>query len=173
MAIPLMPKATAIWLVENTTLTFNQIAEFCGLHPLEVQAIADGEVVAGMVGFDPIANNQLTSEEIKRCSADSKAKLQLMTVDKLKLSKKVAKYTPLARRHDRPDAIAWVLKNHPELSEGQIVRLLQTTKTTIANVREKTHWNTQNIKPRHPVSLGLCNQDDLDEAIRKVSKISE
>ena len=157
MVQPLMPKATAVWLVENTGLTFEQIAEFCGLHALEVQAIADGEVAAQMQGLDPVANGQITADEIKRCEADPTAHLQLSEqAQPVPLVKhKGPRYTPISKRQDKPDAIAWLLKNHPELSDGQISKLVGTTKPTIAAVRDRTHWNSPNIKPRHPVALGL------------------
>lgn len=172
MTAPLMPKATSVWLVENTSLTFDQIATFCQLHPLEVQAIADGEAAVGMIGFNPITSGQLTLDEIKRCEADPKQHLQLnppVTADSI-LGKKKARYTPVAKRQDRPDAIAWILKYHPSLSDGQICRLLGTTKNTIASVRNKSHWNSLNIKPRSPVQLGLCSQAELDSAINHSSK---
>lgn len=167
MPLPLMPKATAVWLVENTTLTFDQIAAFCGLHPLEVQAIADGEVAIGMVGLDPIANGQLTKEEIERCEKDPDNRLQLLQAD---LPQPVARskgprYTPVTKRGDKPDAIAWLLKTHPELSDAQVCRLIGTTKPTIQSVRDKTHWNTQNIKPNDPIQLGLCTRRELEEAL--------
>ncbi len=167
MATPLMPKATAVWLIENTKLTFDQIAEFCAIHPLEIQAIADGESSVGMVGFNPITSRQLTIEEIQRCEADSTAYLQLtppITADSL-LGKKKTRYTPVAKRQDRPDAIAWLLKFHPNLTDTQICRLLGTTKPMIKSIRTRTHWNTNNIKPRSPVQLGLCTQGELDAAI--------
>jgi len=167
MALPLMPKATAVWLVENTSLAFEQIAAFCGLHELEVQAIADGEVAVGMVGLDPVANGQLTQAEIARCEKDPALRLKMLAVD-LPMPTARAKgprYTPITKRGDKPDAIAWVLKHHPELPESQIVRLIGTTKPTIASVRDKTHWNAPNIKPRSPVLLGLCTQRELDEAL--------
>ena len=167
MATPLMPKATAIWLIENTKLTFDQIAEFCAIHPLEIQAMADGESSVGMVGFNPVTSRQLTIEEIQRCEADSTAHLQLsppITADSL-LGKKRTRYTPVAKRQDRPDAIAWLLKFHPSLTDTQICRLLGTTKPMIKSIRTRTHWNTSNIKPRNPVQLGLCTQSELDAAI--------
>lgn len=167
MALPLMPKATAVWLVENTSLAFEQIAAFCGLHELEVQAIADGEVAAGMVGLDPVANGQLTKAEIERCEKDPYSKLKMLAVD-LPLPaarSKGPRYTPITKRGDKPDAIAWVLKNHPELPDSAVTRLIGTTKPTIASVREKSHWNAANIKPRNPVLLGLCTQRELDEAL--------
>jgi len=167
MPLPLMPKATAVWLVDNTKLTFEQIADFCGLHSLEVQAIADGEVAVGMVGLDPVANGQLTKEEIQRCEKDPENRLKLLQVD---LPQPVARskgprYTPVTKRGDKPDAVAWLLKTHPELSDAQICRLIGTTKPTIQSVRDKTHWNSQNIKPRDPVQLGLCTRRELEEAL--------
>ena len=166
MALPLMPKATAVWLVENTTLTFEQIAEFCGIHPLEVQAIADGEVAVGIVGQDPVANGQLTREELQRCEADDGAHLRLQTAQAVAHAKaKGARYTPVSKRQDKPDAIAWLLKHHPELSDAQLCKLIGTTKDTIAKVRDRSHWNTANIKPRNPVTLGLCSEPDLEKAV--------
>ncbi len=175
MTQPLMPKATAVWLIENTALSFQQIAEFCGLHMLEIQSIADDEVAVGMVGFDPIANGQLTQEEIARCSADSEAKLEMAKPSFVipEFKNKGPRYTPVARRQDRPDAISWMLRNYPELSDGQISRLVGTTKPTINAVRERTHWNISNIKPHDPVSLGLCNREDLAEAIEKARRAAE
>jgi hypothetical protein len=166
MALPLMPKATAVWLVENTSLTFEQIAEFCGIHPLEVQAIADGEVAIGIVGQDPIANGQLTREEIQRCEADANARLRLLAAQAVTHAKtKGARYTPVSKRQDKPDAIAWLIKHHPELSDAQLCKLIGTTKDTIAKVRDRSHWNTANIKPRNPVTLGLCSEPDLEKAV--------
>jgi uncharacterized protein len=167
MAHPLMPKATAVWLVENTSLTFDQIAEFCGMHALEVQAIADGEVAHGMQGRDPVLNGELTKEEIERCERNPDAHLQQATsrIPPPQARPKGARYTPVARRQDRPDAIAWLLKNYPELSDGQICRLIGTTKATIDKVRERTHWNSPNIKPQNPLALGLCNEADLEKQI--------
>lgn len=167
MTKPLMPKATAVWLIENTTLTFTQIADFCGLHSLEVQGIADGDVAKGIVGIDPVVSGQLTKEEITRCEANPKLHLTLSdSAQKLMKEqakqKKGAKYTPVARRQDKPDAVAWILKNCPELNDSQIMKLIGTTKTTINSVRDKTHWNSQNIRPRDPVLLGLCTQTELD-----------
>ena len=167
MPTPLMPKATAVWLIENTSLTFDQIAEFCNIHPLEIQAIADGESSTGMVGFNPISSQQLTAEEIKRCEADATVRLQLtppVTADSL-LGKKKTRYTPVSKRQDRPDAIAWLLKFHPNLTESQICQLLGTTKPMIKSIRTRTHWNTSNIKPRSPVQLGLCTQNELDAMV--------
>ncbi|MBX3486379.1 MAG: DUF1013 domain-containing protein [Candidatus Paracaedibacteraceae bacterium] len=167
MTAPLMPKATAIWLVENTALTFEQISDFCQLHILEIQAIADGESGGSMIGLDPITAGQLSDEEIKRCEADSLSRLimnPIITADSV-LGKKTRKYTPVSKRQDRPDAIAWLIKFHPELTDVVIARLLGTTKNMINSVRGKTHWNSQNIKPRSPVHLGLCRQVELDAAI--------
>lgn len=166
MTLPLMPKATAVWLVENTALSFEQIAEFCGMHPLEVQGIADGEVSGGIRGLDPLANGQLTSDEIKRCESDPSAKLQISGTAKQYISgkSKGARYTPVARRQDKPDAIAWLIKHFPAMTDAQIVKLVGTTKTTIEAVRTKSHWNSGNIKPRDPVLLGLCTQTHLDAA---------
>jgi hypothetical protein len=172
MALPLMPKATAVWLVENTSLTFEQVADFCGLHPLEVQAIADGEVAVQMQGLDPVANGQTTMEEIERCQKDRTARLKLseQAVPEILFKHRGPRYTPVAKRQDKPDAIAWILKNHPELSDGQISKLIGTTKPTIAAVRDRSHWNTPNIKPRHPVSLGLCTLAELDTAIARANR---
>ena len=172
MALPLMPKATAVWLVENTSLTFDQIGDFCGLHPLEVQAIADGEVAVQMQGLDPIVNGQLTLEEIERCQKDPAARLKIaaeaMPVAMVK--HKGPRYTPIAKRQDKPDAIAWLLKSHPELSDGQISKLIGTTKPTIQAVRDRTHWNSPNIKPRHPVALGLCTLQELEAAVSRANR---
>ena len=164
--LPLMPKATAVWLIEKTALTFTQVAEFCGMHPLEVQAIADGEVAQGIVGYDPVADRQVTAEEISRCEADPNAKLKILsTVNPVKRRAKGARYTPVARRNDRPDGIAFLLRNFPQIQDQQIAKLLGTTKDTIAKVRDRQHWNSQNIKPRDPVTLGLCSQMDLNAAV--------
>jgi len=167
MSLPLMPKATAVWLIEKTALTFTQIADFCGMHPLEVQAIADGEVAQGINGYDPVANSQLAESEIKRCEADVNARLKLLpSANPLpKHRGKGARYTPVAKRNDRPDAIAFLLKSYPQLSEPQIIKLLGTTKDTIHKVRDRAHWNSANIKPRDPVILGLCSQTDLVAAV--------
>lgn len=171
----LMPKATAVWLIENTALTFDQVAEFCGLHPLEVQSIADGEVAIGMAGFDPLTSGQLTQDEIDRCSADPTQALQLaeVNVPRPTTRTKGPRYTPVARRQDRPDGIAWLLRNFPELSDGQIARLVGTTKPTINGIRDRTHWNIANIKPRDPVALGLCGREDLSAAIDKARRAVE
>ena len=169
----LMPKATAVWLVDNTSLTFDQIADFCGLHPLEVKGIADGDVAVGVRGADPISNGQLTREEIAKAEGKSTFR---MTPVQPKYSdlhqpakRRGPRYTPLSRRQNRPDAIAWLVRNHPELSDPQISKLVGTTKTTIAAVRDRTHWNSSGIKPTDPVSLGLCSQIDLDEQVKKAS----
>jgi hypothetical protein len=162
-----MPKATAVWLIEKTALTFTQIADFCGMHPLEVQAIADGEVAQGIVGYDPVANIQVTAEDIKRCEADQALRLKLIPSSNPSSKRgKGARYTPVAKRNDRPDAIAFVLRNFPQLSEAQVIKLLGTTKDTIAKVRDRTHWNSANIKPRDPVILGLCSQTDLNSMVQ-------
>jgi hypothetical protein len=169
MTLPLMPKATAVWLVENTALTFDQIAEFCGMHPLEVQGVADGEVAAGIVGHDPIVAGQLTREELERCQADPSARLRLREQD-LGIpapKRRRGRYTPVSKRGDRPDAIAWVLKFHPEISDAQLQKLLGTTKQTINAVRDRTHWNMANIKPQDPISLGICSQAEFDAAVQK------
>ena len=172
MTLPLMTKATAVWLVDNTTLAFTQIAEFCGLHELEVNGIADGEVAVGVKGFDPIANNQLTTEEIKRCEENPKAKLQLMynPAAEGELKRKGPRYTPLSKRQDRPSAIAWLVKFHPELTDGQISKLVGTTKPTIMAIRDRTHWNIGNVNPVDPVALGMCKQIELDSAVAKAVK---
>jgi uncharacterized protein len=172
MALPLMPKATAVWLVENTSLTFDQIGEFCGLHALEVQAIADGEVAVQMQGLDPIANGQLTLEEIERCQKDPAARLKISAeaVPVPVVKHRGPRYTPIAKRQDKPDAIAWLLKSHPELSDGQVSKLIGTTKPTIAAVRDRTHWNSTNIKPRHPVALGLCTMQELEAAVARANR---
>jgi hypothetical protein len=168
-----MPKATAVWLVENTALTFEQIAEFCKLHPLEVKGIADGEVAAGIKGLDPITTSQLTREEISRAEADSDYMLK-MASPKVKLPeqkrKKGPRYTPVSRRQDRPNAILWLLRNHPELKDAQIMRLIGTTKTTIQQIRERTHWNAASLTPMDPVTLGLCSQIDLDFEVARSAK---
>lgn len=172
MPLPLMPKATAVWLLDKTTLTFEQIGHFCGLHKLEVQAIADGEVAAGIIGLDPTKNGQLTEDEIRRCEKDSRALLKMARSDlpQPAARAKGPRYTPVSKRQDKPDAVAYLLKTHPELLDAQIARLLGTTKDTIAKVREKSHWNAANIKARNPVLLGLCKQMDLDAALKKAER---
>src|ERR1700753_3985026 len=172
MTPPLMPKATAVWLVENTSLTFEQIADFCGLHPLEIQAIADGEVANQMQGLDPVANGQTTAEEIARCQDDPDARLALspQAMPPQVVKHRGPRYTPIAKRQDKPDAIAFLLRTHPELSDAQISKLIGTTKPTIAAVRDRTHWNSPNIKPRHPATIGLCSQIDLEAAIMQARR---
>jgi uncharacterized protein len=172
MALPLMPKATAVWLVENTSLTFDQIGEFCGLHPLEVQAIADGEVAVQMQGLDPVANGQLTREELERCQHDPAARLKISAeaVPVPVVRHRGPRYTPIANRGHKPAAISWLLKNHPELSDGQISKLIGTTKPTIQAVRDRTHWDAPNIKPRHPVELGLCTLAEIDAAVTRANR---
>ena len=167
MTQPLMPKATAVWLIDKTALTFEQVADFVGMHPLEVQAIADGEVAQGIIGYDPVLNSQLTREEIARCEANPALRLKIVETGSPvpKARGKGAKYTPVSKRNDRPDAIAWVLRHHPQLSDIAVGKLLGTTKETIAKVRDRTHWNSANIKPRDPVILGLCSQGDLNAAL--------
>ena len=169
MALPIMPKATAVWLVENTGLTFEQIGEFCGMHPLEVQGIADGEVAAGIIGQDPIAAQQITEEELKKAEEDSNYNLKLAPKAREHMNQKIkgARYTPVARRQDKPEAIAWLLKNHPYLPDSKIVRLIGTTKKTIESIRERSHWNISNIKGKDPVMLGLCTQVQLDAHVEK------
>ncbi len=169
MSLPLMPKATAIWLLENTALTFSQIAEFCGLHILEIQSLADGDMDAQMSGFDPITSSQLTLEEIKRCEADPGAKLQIK-VSEYFADEPSKKYTPKAKRHDRPDAIAWLLKYYPDIPEQDICNLIGTTKSVIKTIKNKTHKNYADIKPRSPVTLGLCSSGELDFVIAKLSR---
>ena len=168
----LMPKATAVWLVDNTSLTFDQIADFCGLHPLEVKGIADGEVARDIRGADPIANGQLNREELDQAEKSDKYRMKAQKsrhAEYLKPQKKGPKYTPVSRRQDRPDAIAWFLRNHPEVADSQIARILGTTKATIDSVRNRTHWNSANIKPVDPVTLGLVQQLELDDVVRKAA----
>jgi len=171
---PLMPKATAVWLVENTALSFDQIAEFCGLHPLEVKGIADGEVAQGIKGMDPVTNGQLTREEIARAEKDASYKLQLaeskVQLPPLPQTRKGPRYTPVSRRHDRPNAVLWLLRNHAELKDSQIMRLVGTTKPTIAQIRDRTHWNSPQLTPQDPVTLGLCSQIDLDAEVKKAAR---
>ena len=171
MTLPLMPKATAVWLVENTSLTFKQIADFCGMHPLEIQAIADGDVASNIQGLNPIANEQLTIEEIKRCEADPNMGLCLQEHPEIdKLLNKGSRYVSQAKRLDRPSAILWLVKNHPELTDAQIVKLLKTTRPTIAAIREKTHKNYHSIQARNPVTLGLCSETDMNTAVALAAK---
>jgi hypothetical protein len=170
---PLMPKATAVWLVENTALAFDQIADFCKLHPLEVKAIADGDAAQGIKGLDPILTGQLTREDIARAEQDRNARLKL-SEPKVRLPepkrKKGPRYTPVSRRQDRPNAILWLVRNHPELKDSQIMRLVGTTKSTIQAIRERTHWNAPNLSPLDPVTLGLCSQIDLDFEVSRAAK---
>ncbi|MHB8885115.1 MAG: DUF1013 domain-containing protein [Methylovirgula sp.] len=170
---PLMPKATAVWLVENTSLTFEQIANFCKLHPLEVKGIADGEVAAGIKGHDPITSGQLTREEIAAGEKNADRQLQL-AVAKVRLPEmkrpRGPRYTPLSRRQDRPNAILWLLRNHPELKDAQVMRLVGTTKTTLQAIRNRTHWNSAGLTPLDPVTLGLCSQMDLDFEVNRAAK---
>lgn len=172
MAQPLMPKATAVWLVENTKLTFEQIADYCGLHKLEVQAIADGEVAIGMIGMSPVTSGQLTLEEIHRCENDSRTKLKMLRNDlpKITARSKGPRYTPVTKRADKPDGVAFLIKTYPELQDAQIARLIGTTKETIVKIRDRTHWNTAHIKPRDPVLLGLCKRTDLDADLKKMER---
>jgi len=171
MALPIMAKATAVWLVDNTTMTFKQIADFCGLHELEVNGIADGEVAVGIKGFDPLANNQLDTAEIEKAEQNPghKLKLKYNPAAEGELKRKGPRYTPLSKRQDRPSAIAWLVKFHPELVDSQISKLVGTTKPTIQAIRERTHWNMGNIQPVDPVALGMCKQGELDEAVRKAA----
>ena len=172
MTLPLMPQATAVWLVENTSLSFQQVADFCGLHVLEVQGIADEEVATGIKGKNPIASGELTIENIRECEENNKKPLILIKSSNTTSSKKKKspRYTPLSRRQDRPNAISWVLKFHPEMSDGQISKLIGTTKFTINQIRERTHWNIANVSPKDPVMLGLCKQNDLTSAISKARR---
>jgi hypothetical protein len=169
---PLMPKATAVWLVDNTSLTFEQIADFCGLHPLEVKGIADEDVAKGIKGQDPVATGQLTREQIEQAEKDPSARLK-MAPPKHKMpsvrTKRAPRYTPVSKRQDKPDAVYWLLRNHPELSDPDIIKLVGTTKATIQKIRERSHWNAQNIKAVDPVTLGLCSQLELDLAVERAS----
>ncbi|MBC6404918.1 MAG: DUF1013 domain-containing protein [Rhodospirillales bacterium] len=173
MSQPLMPKATAVWLIDNTGLSFEQIAEFCNLHVLEVQGIADGEVAKGIQGLDPTLNNQLTKEEIVRCQGDPKRRLAMRKQDLPEPLKRAKgpRYTPVAKRQDKPDGVAFLLKHFPDLKDVQISKLIGTTKNTIQTIRKRTHWNTQNIKPRDPVLLGLCTQTELNAAVDQAAKV--
>ncbi len=170
--LPLMPKATAVWLVENTALSFDQIAAFCRLHPLEVKAIADGEAAQGIKGMDPIISGQLTRDEIEKAQKNPAHRLKLAD-RKVKVpesKRRGPRYTPVSRRQDRPNAILWLLRNHPELKDAAIMRLVGTTKTTIQQIRERSHWNAANLSPMDPVTLGLCSQLDLDLEVERASK---
>ena len=173
MTQPLMPKATAVWLIDNTALTFDQIADFCSLHILEVKGIADGDVDHGIRGADPIAAGQLTRLEIEDCQKDSNSRLKAIQKrdDLPDVARRVGKkYTPLSKRQDRPDSIFWLVRNHPELLDSQIGKLVGTTKSTIQSIRDRTHWNSANLTPLDPVSVGLCSQVDLDKAVQKAFK---
>src|SRR2546423_8739522 len=169
---PLMPKATAVWLIDNTSLTFDQIAEFCGMHPLEVKGIADEDVAKGIKGIDPIAAGQLTREQIEEAEKDPEMRLK-MAPAKYKMphikAKKTPRYTPVSKRQDKPDAIYWLLRNHPELTDTDIIKLIGTTKATIAKIRDRGHWNSPNIKAVDPVTLGLCTQIELDMAVSRAA----
>jgi hypothetical protein len=170
---PLMPKATAVWLVENTALSFDQVADFCNLHPLEVKAIADGDAAQGIKGLDPIQTGQLTRDEIEKGEGDPNYRLRIAE-SKVRLpeqkSKRGPRYTPVSRRQDRPNAILWLIRNHPELKDAQIMRLVGTTKSTIQGIRDRTHWNSANLQPMDPVTLGLCSQIDLDLEVSRAAK---
>jgi hypothetical protein len=174
-AAPLMPKATAVWLLDNTALTFDQIATFCKLHPLEVKAIADGDAAQGIKGLDPIQTGQLTREQIKEAEDNPSIQLKL-AAQKVGVpapdrgGKKGPRYTPVSRRQDRPNAILWLVRNHPELKDSQIMRLVGTTKSTITAIRDRTHWNSPNLTPLDPVTLGLCSQIDLDLEVQRANK---
>jgi len=171
MTKPIMAKATAVWLVDNTTISFKQIADFCELHELEVQGIADGDVAAGVKGFDPITNNQLTQDEIDKAEKDvlHKLKLKFNAAAVGEEKRRGPRYTPLSKRQDRPASILWLVKFHPELTDGQVSKLVGTTKPTIQAIRERTHWNINNIDPIDPVALGLCKQSELDAAVQKAA----
>ena len=172
MATPLMPKATAVWLVDNTSLTFDQIATFCALHPLEIKAIADGESAQGIKGMDPISAGQLSRDELEAAQENPNHKLKV-AVSKVivpPLKKKGPRYTPLSKRQDRPNAILWLVRSHPELKDAQIIRLVGTTKTTIGAIKDRSHWNSANLQPMDPVTLGLCTQIALDAEVTKAAK---
>jgi uncharacterized protein len=170
VAQPLMPHATAAWLVENTSLTFEQIAEFCGLHILEVQAIADDTAATKLTGRDPIRAGELTHEEIEKGQKDADYHLKIIKAPDPIRRTRGPRYTPVSKRQDKPDGIAWIIKNHPEVSDGQISKLIGTTRTTIAAIRDRTHWNMANITPKDPVTLGLTTQRELDAAVAKAAK---
>ena len=171
--VPLMPKATAVWLVDNSSLTFEQIADFCGLHPLEVKGIADEDVAKGIKGQDPVASGQLTREQIEAAEKDPKVRLK-MAPPKYKIPpvkiKKAPRYTPVSKRQDKPDAVYWILRNHPEFADADIIKLIGTTKSTIQKIRERSHWNAANIKAVDPVTLGLCSQLELDLAVERAAQ---
>jgi hypothetical protein len=172
-SVPLMPKATAVWLVDNTSLTFEQIADFCGLHPLEVKGIADEDVAKGIKGQDPVTSGQLSREQIEAAEKDPKLRLK-MAPPKYKMPpvkmKKAPRYTPVSKRQDKPDAVYWILRNHPELTDADIIKLVGTTKATIQKIKERSHWNAPNIKAVDPVTLGLCSQLELDFAVERAAQ---
>ncbi len=171
-----MRKATVVWLIENTSLTFKQIADFCGFHELEVRGIADGDVAMGIIGQNPIHSGQLTAEEIERCQSDKNAIIHInpSVASEIKISnKKTSKYTPIARRGDKPDGISYLLKYHPDMTNAQIRRLIGTTNSMIDSIRDKTHWNMKNIKPRDVVLLGLCSQSQLNKAVESIKEVKE
>ena len=170
MAQPLMPHATASWLVDNTSLTFQQIAEFCGLHILEVQAIADDTAATKLTGRDPLRSGELTMDEIERGQKDADYRLKMHREPDKAVRTKGPRYTPVSKRQDKPDGVAWLIRNHPELSDGQIGKLIGTTRTTIQAIRERSHWNIANIQPKDPVTLGLCSQRELDAVVAKAAK---
>ena len=170
MAQPLMPHATAAWLVDNTSLSFEQIAEFCGLHLLEIQAIADDTAATKLTGRDPVRAGELTHEEIETGQKDADHRLQMHREPDQVRRTKGPRYTPVSKRQDKPDGIAWIIRNHPEVSDGQISKLIGTTRTTIASIRDRTHWNMANIQPKDPVTLGLTSQRELDAAVAKAQK---
>ena len=174
MTLPLMPQATAVWLIENTALSFQQVGDFCGLHVLEVQGIADEEAAYSIKAKNPITSGELTTDNIKECEEDNTKPLVLAKLGTAMSSKKkkAPRYTPLSRRQDRPNAIAWIIKFHPEMSDGQISRLIGTTKFTITQIRERSHWNISNVSPKDPVMLGLCKQNELAGAITKARRSS-
>jgi uncharacterized protein len=169
---PLMPKATAVWLVDNTSLTFEQIADFCGLHPLEVKGIADEDVAKGIKGLDPVATDTLTREEIEKCEKNPALRLK-MAPPKYKMPavkiKKAPRYTPVSKRQDKPDAVYWLLRNHPEIPDAELIKLIGTTKATIQKIREHSHWNAANLKAVDPVTLGLCSQIELDLVVGRAA----
>jgi hypothetical protein len=169
---PLMPKATAVWLVDNTSLTFDQIAHFCRLHPLEVKAIADGDAAQGIKGMDPVLAGQLAREEIERAGADPAYRMKIAEpkVRVPEVKRRGPRYTPVSKRQDRPNAILWLVRNHPELKDAQIMRLVGTTKPTIQAIRDRTHWNSSTLTPTDPVTLGLCSQLELDMEVRKAAR---
>jgi hypothetical protein len=179
MTLPLMPKATAVWLIDNTSLSFEQIADFCGMHPLEIKGIADGDVAVGVKGINPIQIGQLTRNEISRCEADHNARLKITTsaaeaIESNKaINRKIVKYTPVAMRENKPNAIAWLLKNCPEMSEKQIAKITSSTTPTVLAIKNRTHWNMPNISPKDPVLLGICSRALLDEELQKAKALKE